>query len=421
MQTPPIQPFWHRLRAISLYPAHPTSLMTIGVLALCHLARFLPFGFWLDVLVWVALYTYAFECLRASADGRLEPPEPGINGEDGLGWKQIWLQFFFGLFGVLGFVLFGPIGGMIVLVALGLALPGAIMALAMDQNLGHALNPATWLAVFTRIGWPYIAVVALCFVFFASRTYAQMIAVNVLPAFVAIIVVNFIAHYAIVATFHLMGYLIYQYHDEVGYEPATSHLPLPSHASDPDQATLDEAAHLLREGQPDAARELIGNHLRARGGSDGLHAQYRKLLALGDQRAEQLRHGREWIGVLLAQDKDRRAVDVARECLELDAAFEPVHRDHVGRVAQKAADAGASQVALKLVAGFHKRYPKHADIPKNYLLAAKLLAERMGKDAEARALLEQLARAYPQHPLAPDITAYRQFLDKLVATAVPAR
>ena len=40
-----IVPFWNRLREISLYPAHPASLTTIGVLAVCHLVTDLPLGF----------------------------------------------------------------------------------------------------------------------------------------------------------------------------------------------------------------------------------------------------------------------------------------------------------------------------------------------------------------------------------------
>lgn len=416
MQHEPIEPFWHRLRAISLYPAHAGALTTIIVLALCHLVGYLPmgiFGFLAQLLIWVALYKYAFECLRASADGRLEPPELAVSVDDSLGWSQIWLQVAFLILNFAGFVVLGPVGGTICAIVLAIALPGAIMSLAMDENLAHALNPATWLAILGRIGWPYLAVVALYFVFNLSQHYAQVMAVSFLPPIVSKIVFYFITNYVVVATFHLMGYLIYQYHDEVGYEPTAAAPPLRRANNDPDQPMLDEAAQLVRDGNADAARDLIGQQLRGRGGSEALHLQYRKLLALGDRRDEQLRHGREWIGLLLAQDKDRRAVDVARECIELDPEFQLAHPDQVARVAKKAVDAGSTQVALKLLSGFHKRHPKHADIPQNYLLAAKLLAERMGKDAEARALLDQLTRAYPEHPLAAEIATYRRFLDKL--------
>ncbi len=418
----PIVPFWNRLHEISLYPAHSSALITVIVLALCHLLDFLPigvFGLLLQMLIWVTLYKYAFECLRASANGQLLPPEAGMAVNDSLGWSQIWLQVAFFALNLLGFIAFGPTGGTVVSIVLALALPAAIMALAMDENLWHALNPLTWLSVIARFGAPYFAVAALYFVFNLSQHYAQSLVVPFLPVVVSTLAFYAITHYVVIATFHLMGYLIYQYHDEVGYQPVQAPAPLRHAAVDPDQGTLDEAAQLVREGQVDAARERIAQQLRSRGGTEALHAQYRKLLALGEWRDEQLRHGREWISILLGQDKDRRAVDVARECLELDPAFQPASPDEISRLAQKATDSGNTQVAVKLVSGFHKRYPKHADIPRNYLLAAKLLAERMGKDAEARGLLDQLIGAYPNHPLAGEITAYRQFLDKL--SAPPAR
>lgn len=414
MNNPDIVPFWNRLDQISLYPAKGGALATVFVLSLCQIFTLLPMGWIIRLLLWVAIYKYAFECLRASANGRLEPPDVSYTVDDSLGWAQIWLQVAFVVFNVLGFLLLGPVLGTVIAIVLAVALPAAVMALAMDENLGHALNPATWIAVMSRFGAPYFAVAALYFVFNISQAQAQALVLPFLPPVVSNVVLAFITFYVIVATFHLMGYLIYQYHDEVGYVPEPVQAPLRRPAqADPDQATLDEAAELVRDGEVDAARTHIAEQLRSRGGTEALHTQYRKLLALGGHLDEQLRHGREWISILLGQDKDRRAVDVARECLELDPAFQPSSPDEVSRIAHKAVESGNSQVALRLLSGFHKRHPKHADIPKNYLLAAKLLTERMGKDQEARGLLDQLIDHYPNHPLAGEIAAYRKFLDTL--------
>jgi hypothetical protein len=66
---------------------------------------------------------------------------------------------------------------------------------------------------------------------------------------------------------------------------------------------------------------------------------------------------------------------------------------------------------------FHRRHPKHRDVPRNSLLAAKLLAERMGKDATARVLLDQIMREFPDHPMAAEIGAYRRHLGQLAVAA----
>jgi len=43
-QSTPIVPFWNRLREITRYPAHMSSMITIVMLAFGNLATFLPFG-----------------------------------------------------------------------------------------------------------------------------------------------------------------------------------------------------------------------------------------------------------------------------------------------------------------------------------------------------------------------------------------
>ncbi|HKE49620.1 MAG TPA: hypothetical protein VKB52_16255 [Rhodanobacteraceae bacterium] len=412
-----IVPFWERLPEIARYPAHPAALTTIAVLAVCHLVSGLPLGFVLDLFVWVALYKYAFECLRATADGRMEPPEIAVHVEDSLGWLQIVLQIVFLGLNMLAYVVLGPVGGAIVSIVLALGLPGAIMSLAMDENLVIALNPATWLAIFMRIGWPYLAVAGFYFVFGVSERFAQGLAVPILPGFVTEIVFYFIAQYVIVATFHLMGYLIYQYHEEVGYAPVPQQAL--SRGPDPDQSLLDEADRLEDDGKPDAAAEILAITIRGRGGSEAMHTQYRRLLALLERREALVAHGRDWITILVGQNKDKRAVEVARECLEIDPAFELGSPDDVARVAQKAVDTGATQVALKLVSTYLKSNPRHRDVPRNALIAAKVLGERMGKDDVARRLLDQTLERFPNDPLAGDIAAYRAFLGK-VATP-PAR
>ncbi|HVJ61875.1 MAG TPA: hypothetical protein VM555_04095, partial [Tahibacter sp.] len=108
---------------------------------------------------------------------------------------------------------------------------------------------------------------------------------------------------------------------------------------------------------------------------------------------------------------EKTAVDVARELVELDPAFVPKDAESNTRLAQRAAALNQTQLALRLVNGFHKRHPKSADIPANYLLAARILSERMGKDAEAKALLTQLKTAYPDHALMGDIDALLKIID----------
>ena len=123
---------------------------------------------------------------------------------------------------------------------------------------------------------------------------------------------------------------------------------------------------------------------------------------------------------LLALGNDRRAVDVAREALELDPAFEPAAPEDVARLVDAALQKGATQVALALATNARSSRPLHRDTPRNALAAAKILAERLGRDDEARALLDDVAARFPDDPAAADIAAYRAFLARVAVGAKPA-
>ncbi|HJU38668.1 MAG TPA: DUF4013 domain-containing protein [Tahibacter sp.] len=404
-------PFWERIRDISTYPAHADALMTVGVLSVFSLTTLLGglIGLFFYLLTLAYLYKYCFEVLRASADGRLEPPASGLNTEAS-GWGAIGLQITLTVIVALSFF-GGVIVGFATALIVILALPGVAMSYAMDQNFARALNPGTWFEIMGRIGWGYFAAFGLVLVILASSAVVQNFFARAgLPTFIALPLVFFASGYGFVATFHLMGYLIYQYADQLGYEPQIQK-PLSRTPNDPDQALLDDVAQMLRDGEIDMAYDTMREHVRSRGGTEAVHAQYRKLVRMKGDTAELMRHGQEWIAVLLNQDKEKAALDVARELVELDPAWVPKDAEANTRLAQRASALNQTQLALRLVNGFHKRHPKSADIPANYLLAARLLSERMGKDAEAKALLMQLKTAYPGHALTGDIDALLRIID----------
>jgi hypothetical protein len=419
-----IVPFWNRLREITLYPAQMGSMITIVILSICQLVVFLPgilLPFVLALLVTVAMYKYAFECLRATANGNMQPPEIGMSVDASLGWKQIWLMLILIVVAAFGARLLHPVLAIALIVFIGFSLPGATMTLAMDQSLGSALNPAKWISICTRIGWSYLALVFLCLVIFLSEAYAAALVQKFLPRFVATVGVAFVSNYAVVVMYHLMGYLIYQYHDAVGFEPAAPQLARLKARPDPDQELLDQVGALVREGKPEAATEMLRVHLRSRGGTDSVHTQYRKLLRLTDDNTELLRHGQEYLNILLAQDKDRIALELLRECQALDSTFAPSDAEQITRLAHKAAQLGQPQVALRLLSGFHKRFARSSDIPRNYMLVANLLHERMNEDAKACGVLQYLKTTYPEHVLMPEIDAQLAQIQRIMATAGSAK
>jgi hypothetical protein len=420
MNTPStaITPFWQRLGEIFLYPSRPASLITLIVLSLVKVLTLLPStvgSLLIGLLALAALYKFCFEVLRASANGRLEPPEGVLDMRESIGWGAIGMQLLLFLICFGSFVLGGFILGFAVTGLVLLALPGVWMSYAMDGSFSHALNPSTWIEIMTRIPAGYFSAYGLMIVMAFCEFNAKSLLADLLPNVIGVPLLFFVSGYALVACFHLMGYVIYQYQDMLGYEPeVVASLKRPD---DLDQEILDDAATLVHEGEAGMAAEMLRGHIAERGGSEAVHQQYRKLLRLANDNTALIRHGYEFLAVLMAQDKDKAAVELLRDCFEVDPGFAPKEAEWVTRLAAKAAQVGQTPVALRLLQGFAKRFPKSPDIPGNYLLAATLLSERMGKDAEAKALLTQIKAVFPQHELMPRIDAMLEMLSKLSGKA----
>lgn len=410
-----VEPFWNRLPGIIAYPAQMAALVPIVTLGLAHLAGYAPLiGALVVLLVVVATYRYAFDCLRASANGEMEPPDFAWSDDSGTGWKLIGLMVVLGLLVTASLIWLGPKATMVLMLLLGLSLPGAIIVLAMEDSLLAALNPGKWLAVIGRIGWPYLAVVGLCVVVMFSQRYAQGWVAQVLPGFVAIILMAVISNYALVVTFHLMGTLVYQYHRELGYDPVEPEVLQALRKPDPDQDILDEAAALVRDGKPEEATARLRSYVRGRGGSPAVHRQYRKLLHLADDKQGLLKHGREYLNVLMAQENDAAALQLVRDCRTVDPSFLPEEGRQVTRLAHYAARMGQAKLAVGLLAGFHKRFPKSGNIVHNYLLVATLMHEHLNQDENARKVLRYLKAKYPDSPKMAEIDARLASVEKML-------
>jgi hypothetical protein len=407
-----IVPFWHRLRAISTYPTRGGALWTLIALTLASAVLYLlPFGFVVRLMLSAAAYAYAVLILRNTANGRFDAPEVNMDGE-GAGYSQIALQFVFIVLMFLGFLLFGVFLGSIVAIALALAMPGATISLAMDDNFGNALNPAQWWAIASRLGWPYLALAGLSAVIVISQANAQAMLEMVLGGFLAHVASYFVSTYAVFATFHLMGYVIYQYHEELGHEIAQPAIALRDRNADPDQDLLDEAAQLVLDGDSTGAEQLLARRLAARGGTAAVHTQYRKLLRLRNDAVESSRHGREYLNILMQQGQQKQALDLVKDCLALDPDFEPLQPEHILPLARRAAEIQQTQVAVQLTEAFAEYHPGHPDVAANAMIAAKLLAEKQGDERRALAVLKTARATLGPHP---EIDAYLQFLDKLLA------
>jgi hypothetical protein len=404
-----------RWREIFVYPLQPGPLSTNVALAISHLVAHIPVGFILDLLVWTAFFKYAFEVLRWSANGREQAPEISFTVGDGVARFAMLLLVLSEVAIIILAYVYGSGPAFALGVALMFAMPAIITILAVDENMLGALNPFAWIAMAIRLRGTYLFLVGIfCAALFVQSIVAAALA-DVLPGILVTPLVFFVVNYLMIANFHLIGWVIHEHADELGYSGHLELQALPADAG-PDERIIDAARRRAAEGDVPGAAALLRDEIGVRPEALALHAELRHWLRESGETSELVGHGRRYIPQLLAFSQDHSALEVARDCLTIDPTFTLDKPEDVTALATAAAAAGRSQLALQLLTGFHKRFRNHADIAKNYLLAAKIMSERLNKEMQARALLEQIRIVLPDDPLIPEVDAYIAFLDKLATT-----
>jgi hypothetical protein len=381
------QPFWQRLRSIALYPFRGPALYSLVALSLCTLLGLLPgvIGLILTLVVWVAIYRYSFEILRETAHGRLQSPEHTLGSSDGAVIRLMVLVILMIIAVVAAFILGGPVLGLLAMLVIVFLQPGCIISLALDGSLRVALNPATSIGLATRIGWPYLAAFGLLFVIQASAATAARWITH-LPPVIGDLGLAFATIWGLFAAFHLMGYLVYQYHDVLGFTPDG---PVESlRRPDMDQPLLDQAEQAVRDGELDTALTTLRAAVRTRAVSLPVHELYQRLLQRQEDSAELREHTNQYINRLVMEKQERKALGLLREALDKDPDFVTSIPELAGQLVERARLGGQQQLVCDALLAMIKAWPRAPQNPEWSLQAALLLSERYGRDVQARQLIE---------------------------------
>jgi hypothetical protein len=411
---PPLRERWPQIFASAI---HPAALSTIVAIAASHaVVLLLPLGWLLDLVVWAAFFKYGFEVLRWTANGRDRAPEISFTVSDEIGRYAVLLLVVIELGLFLIALFYGIVPSVVLGLVLMIAMPAIVMILALEEGMARALNPLAWLMLMSRLGNQYFILVGFFCAALVTQSLVAIAIRSALPGLVADFITFNIVNYLLLTTFHLIGSVIYENRDSLGY---TGHLELNDEVpyTDPSRKVLDAARTRAATGDTKGAALLLRDEIAAQPDQLPLHDEYRHWLKLDDDKAELVAHAKKYIPILLSKEQERRAMEVTRESQVIDPAFALDNADNITRLAHFAADAGQTQLAMSLLARFHKRFRTSPDIGRNYLLAAKLWAERMNKEMQARAMLQQIKITMPNDPVIPQVDAYIAFLDKLAATS----
>jgi len=385
------------------YPLGSGARLTLIAVTLLEALSFLPVtGLKLLVIFigWMAIYVYAFECLRHTADGFADPPELALNTEDSTGVALILIQLTGNALAVLAPFFLG-IPGLLVSLVFAFVLPVITMSLTFD-GVGAALNPANWIAAIGRFGPSYLLLFAIVILTSLLQAGAQYAMKDHGPTFIGTLGYYAVANYLTIYNFHLMGALIHRKHETLGYFPSSIALREATEPDD-DDALLRHVNLIARDDIP-GATDILTERLREGLAPVPMHTRYRELLRAQDRLPELLVHGQICIAALIAGQETRRALGVVQDCLDVDPAFLPDDPRTCGPLADVAAHGGMVRLGLHLAQGYLTTWPRDMGAPSYGLLAARL-HDRLGDPVSSARLARRLLADYPEHPVRSDLEA----------------
>jgi tetratricopeptide (TPR) repeat protein len=235
-----------------------------------------------------------------------------------------------------------------------------------------------------------------------------------LPAFLEPFLGFAANYYYIFVSFHLLGYVLLQYHLEIGYEVRYEDFRAPDvenrGVSEQDQAaTWSEERHadsLIQNGRYDEALEFLEQRFRAatRPATE-LCRKYFKLLQMKGMDKETIQVGRHLIPGLLERGERQEARRVFEQCLESDSSFLP-DAESLFQIAEIHDEAGEHKRALKLYQRLYQNHPRHGRAVEAIFRMGYILNERLFAPDKARQVLERVIASYPEDPLRNRIENY---------------
>ncbi|MCB1864185.1 MAG: hypothetical protein KDG50_02055 [Chromatiales bacterium] len=389
-----IEPFWNRIPAFFRYALSPVPLILYAVVG--AVTAILPF-FAVLIIVYALMTKYAFEVLIQTSEGEMRPP--GLTGDVlnehyELVFKQIFIYVLFG--GIVGGLASqGLVGLAGVVVVIGLFLqPAMTMVLASTNSFVAAVNPAMLVAMVVRVGWSYLALYGLLLVVYMGEENLMGFLLAHLGTRGQIATAMMISLFFAVLAYHMMGYLLYEHHEDFGIEQRAK----TASTDEGTEARLGLFYSYMDRGLTDAAKaELLS--LAAEDPADNkLQRKVCALLMTSGSETEKLRYARSIIPVLLESGGVGMAAAVYRDLVAGNPDF-ALRKPGLYRALANALNAvGEHKLAVSLTRNLHKRFLNDNEVAEIYLDAAMVLSDKLDRDDLAIRLLDFVVANYANHP-----------------------
>jgi len=299
-----------------------------------------------------------------------------------------------------------------------LLLPAMIIMLAVTKSLFAAIMPHAFILLAWRIGWPYLAMNFFLTLLISAPFFLLKFITDALPPHVLIFLAFFFATYYMIVSYHLMGYILFQYHERVGYNVAyegdfhsvpesKSNIERTSlQSSGPGEDLLAKVNLLIRDGDYDTAvseiRQATGGYIE----DPVLADRYYSLLHLRKMTGELISFAPDYIRIMNKSNQKDKICAAYLFCSPIRPDFMDSDPKTLFIVGKMLYENGSYMDALKIFDRFVQIHPDHPMTPDAYFLIARIFNERLNNSARASKILEWLDKTYPFHDNAAFMQSY---------------
>lgn len=415
-----LPPFWAQTPRFFAYPFYLNGALFLALLAVLTIGTVKLFPepsllALLPALLIVSLgIRQGLRVIEFCSQGKSRPPSilELFNGNAAT-FKMLGVMLGYGMIvGALGHL--GMLGvGLIFCISL--LLPASIMLLAIHGTVRDALDPIQVVQLAARTGWSYLGLVVVLVI--TSQGPQQAIALlpeatlkslaESSPHLLLALLVVSTAYFNMVMG-AMMGYLLFQHHQDLGIEPGAEHATAPA---DKRALELARGVILVRESRyEDALRHMAGAVADYPNDLQMLEYHHKLLCESSGDPDRVALHTERYLQALVDARRNKRMLAALEAARRLIPDYKPKSIALRRALAEEYFLQRQFKPAIALIGMLHKEAPTSDELPAAYYLLARIYSEGVRDDAKAVMILDFVLQHFPGHAVAGEIENYRKVI-----------
>lgn len=415
-----LPPFWSQMPRFFAYPFSLNGGLFLALLAVLTIASAKLFPtpsllLLLPIFIGVSLIIrHGLRVIEFCSQGRSRPPSIlELFDGNAATLKMLGMMLAYSMM-VAALGNFGLMGiGLIFCVSC--LLPASIMLLAIHGSLRDALSPIQVVQLAARTGWSYLGLVVVLII----TAQGPQRAIALLPEatlenlaeqsphlLLAMFVVS-TAYFNMVMG-AMMGYLLFQHHQDLGIQPGEEHAAAPA---DKRALELARGVILVRESRyEDALRHMAGAVADYPNDLEMREYHHKLLCESGGDPDRVAQHTERYLQALFDAQRKKRMVAALEAARRVVPHYQPKSIALRSALAEEYFLQRKFKPAIALIGLLHKEAPTSDELPAAYYLLARIYSEGVRDDGKAVMVLDFVLKHFPGHAMTGEVENYRKVI-----------